>query len=350
MASETIALKLDRISRKGYPTNASIEVTARCNAHCGYCYLQDCSFEDPSIEQLCLAVRKLSDSGMFHLHVTGGEPFLRPDILTLLSFAFDLGIFHCTLFTNGTLLNDEHRNFIVRNRDFFRHIQMSIFSHNPSVNDAYLGVPGAFNEILKNALFLKNNGIRISLAMSILDFNVDTFEESRRFFSDRGLTLLIANFKTIAGPVIEKHVATSTTNSFFKRYFQNLDADILGRLKIQMKEALKIPPQNDVELCHGRWNTVYINTKGDIAPCISFRNFKLGNIYEERSVHDILLAAPDYHSICALHKNDMKKCAACKFFNFCTICLGSIHTEKKSFHDVDEQMCNFAHALFDILD
>jgi radical SAM protein with 4Fe4S-binding SPASM domain len=350
MAAETISEKLDRISRKGYPTNASIEVTARCNARCGYCYLKDCPFEEPSTERLCLAIKKLYESGMFHLHITGGEPFLRPDILTILSFAFDLGIFYCTLFTNGTLLNDEHRSFLVRNRDIFRNIQMSVFSHDRAINDAYFGVPGAFDAILKNALFFKENGLRVSLAMSVLDFNVDTLEETRRFFGDRDLPLVLAYFKTITDPRIEKHVATSTTYSFFKRYLQNLRPDERGTLKLQMKESLESPRQNDAELCYGRWNMVYVNTRGDIAPCLSFRNMALGNIYEERSVHDLLQNAPDYHVICALKKSEMKKCAECKYFNFCTICLGSIHTEKRSFRDVDAQVCDFARALDDIPD
>jgi radical SAM protein with 4Fe4S-binding SPASM domain len=350
MTAETIPEKLDRIARNGYPSSATVEVTARCNARCGYCYLQDCSFKELSTEQLCAAIDKLSKSGVFHLHVSGGEPFLRPDILDVLSFAFDHGIFQCTLFSNGILLNNKHREFIVKNRDFFRDIQMSVFSHVPEINDRFLGVPGAFDAILENALFFKKNGLRVALALSLLDFNIDEMEKTRRFFEERNLPLLIAYFKIITSPHIESFVAASTTMAFFKRYFENLRPEERCKLKQEMKNLLKLPPNHNEELCYGRWNTVFMNAQGDLAPCVSFRNVKFGNIFEQGSVHDILQAAPQYHSICGFKKKDMEKCAACRFFNFCTVCLGSIHTEKGSFCATNTQMCNFANALYDILE
>ena len=112
-------------------------------------------------DQLCTAMDKLSKSGVFHLHITGGEPFFRPDILEILSYAIDHGFFYCTLFSNGILLTEKHLDFLIRNRDFFVEIQMSVFSHIAEKNDAYFGVPGALDAIMKNALFLKENGLRV---------------------------------------------------------------------------------------------------------------------------------------------------------------------------------------------
>ena len=113
MVAETVSEKLDRIARRGYPTTASIEVTAQCNARCEYCYVKDGSFTELSTGRLCAAIDKLSKSGVFHLHLTGGEPFLRPDILTIFSFAIEHGIFHCTLFSNGILLTEKHLDFLI---------------------------------------------------------------------------------------------------------------------------------------------------------------------------------------------------------------------------------------------
>lgn len=350
MAAETISEKLDRISRKGYPTTASVEVTARCNARCAYCYLQGYSFTELSTEQLCAAIDKLSKSGVFHLHITGGEPFLRPDILDILCFAFDHGIFQCTLFSNGILLSDEHRDFLVRHKELFRNIQMSVFSHIPEINDRFFGVPGAFDATMKNALFLRENGFKVALALSLQDFNIDKLEEMRRFFEARDLTLVLAYFKTITDSRIETLVASSTSCSFFKRYLENLRPEELGRLKKEMKESLEGPRRGSGELCPGRWNTVYMNAQGDLAPCVSFRNVTYGNIFEDRSVHDILLASADYHAICAVTKHKVDKCATCKFFDFCTICVGAMHSEKGSFYTTIAQVCNFAHALYAMLD
>src|SRR5271157_1791260 len=131
MAAESVYEKLNRIALNGHPTVASIEVTARCNARCGYCYLKDRPFKELSTGQLCAALEKFSK--------------------------------------NGIILTEKHLDFLIRNREFFIEMQMSVFSHIPAKNDAYFGVPGAFDTIMKNALFLKENGIKVRLAMSIFD-------------------------------------------------------------------------------------------------------------------------------------------------------------------------------------
>ena len=156
---------------------------------------KDRSFNELSTDQLCSALEKFSKSGIIHLHITGGEPFLRSDILDVLSYAIEQSFFYCTLFTNGILLTEKHLDFLIRNRDFFSKIQMSIFSHIAAKNDAYFGVPGALEAIIKNALVLKENGLRLSFAMNILDFNIDEMEKTHKFFENHGFPLSLVILK-----------------------------------------------------------------------------------------------------------------------------------------------------------
>jgi len=216
------------------------------------------------------------------------------------------------------------------------------------INDSYFGVKGALETVVKNALFLQENGLRAIIALTICDFNLETMEETRRFLESRGLSVALAYFKTVTGPRLRRVLAQSNTYDFFKRYLLNLRPEEIERDKQRMKESLAKPPQLDAEMCFGRWNAVFMNAQGDLAPCISFRNVNLGNVLEERSLRDILQQAPDYHSICSIRKRDMKKCVQCKFYNFCIICLGNIHTENNSLCGLDDQMCNYAQALFDL--
>lgn len=350
MAAESVFDKLNRVIRNGYPTVASIEVTSRCNARCGYCYMQDFSFKELSTKQLCLALDKFSKSGIFHLHITGGEPFLRPDILDVLSFAIEQGFFYCSLFTNGLLLTEKHFDFLLKNRDFFIETRMSVFSHMPEKNDAFFGVPGAFDTIMKNALFLKKNGLKVALAMSVFDFNVNELRESRRFFENNDLPLLLSTQKIISGPRTREFVAPSTTYSFFRQYFLNLDPEELDSHKRFMKKTLETPVPEETELCFGRFDYVFMDAQGDLAQCVSFRKMKLGNIFEDKPVRDILQTSPEYHSVCRHKKTDITKCSTCKFFNFCSVCLGVIHSKTGSLDISDTQACNYAQALYDLID
>ena len=116
-----------------------------------------------------------------------------------------------------------------------------------------------------------------------------------------------------------------------------------------MKQSLETPPPRSPSFASAGWTFIFMNAQGDLAPCLSFRKLNLGNIFEDRSVHDILQSSRDYHAVCACKKTDMKKCSACKFFNFCSLCLGVIHTETNSLHTINYQQCNYAHALYDFL-
>ena len=349
MATESIYEKLNRITLKGYPTIASIEVTSLCNAHCNYCYIKDASIKDLTTKQLFTAIDKFSKNGIFHLHITGGEPFLRPDILDILSYAKESNFFYCSIFSNGILLNEKHLDFLIKNQDFFVEIQMSVFSHVPAKNDAYFGVPGAFDAIMKNALLLKKNGLRVTLAMSVFDFNIDGLEESRNFFEFHELPILLATSKIITDQRIKNNVAGSTSYAFFKQYLLSLPPKELNEHKKTMKQAMEMPRSDNAELCFGRFDFIYMDSRGDLAQCLCFRKMKLGNIFEDRSIHDILQNSSDYKAVCAHKKTDIKKCSVCKFYNFCSVCLGTIHSESNSLDSTDDQACNYAQALYDLI-
>jgi radical SAM protein with 4Fe4S-binding SPASM domain len=226
---------------------------------------------------------------------------------------------------------------------------MSIFSHIAAKNDAYFGVPGALDAIMKNALLLKENGLRLSFAMNILDFNIDEMEETRKFFEDHGLPLSFGYFKIITSSQLENTLSGITTYSFYKQYLLSLRPKALEELKVRMSQSLEAPSMENSELCAGRWTSIYMNPQGDLSPCLAFRTLKIGNIFEDRTLHDILQRSPDYHAICGGKKTDFTKCLRCKFHNFCSLCLGEIHTESNSLHEENDQVCNFARALYDLI-
>ena len=105
--------------------SANIEVTHRCNAQCAYCFLHNKAIANElSTEQLCYAIGKLIDSSYLFIAFTGGEPFMRNDILTILKHAIDKNVFKINISTNGTLLSDAHIDFLIKHRAYFAEIQI----------------------------------------------------------------------------------------------------------------------------------------------------------------------------------------------------------------------------------
>ncbi|TFH33417.1 MAG: radical SAM protein, partial [Anaerolineales bacterium] len=65
------------------PRNVDVEITARCNLRCRYCYF----FNNPEVEYRDLPTEKwltffdeLGRSGVMRLTLAGGEPFIREDL------------------------------------------------------------------------------------------------------------------------------------------------------------------------------------------------------------------------------------------------------------------------------
>lgn len=81
-----------------------------CNLRCAHCFLS-CAPDNQAFEFLSLeAVQKRLDAsvplGVREYYFTGGEPFLHPRIVDILSLALSYG--PATVLTNGTLLRTRH--------------------------------------------------------------------------------------------------------------------------------------------------------------------------------------------------------------------------------------------------
>lgn len=90
-----------------------MEVTLKCNLNCMYCY-NVCKNKMPypegelDTEQTKKLIDKaIKESGCTSFTFTGGEPYLRDDIIDLIEFTKDK-VYSMNVITNGTLLNKEN--------------------------------------------------------------------------------------------------------------------------------------------------------------------------------------------------------------------------------------------------
>src|SRR4030095_12543760 len=93
------------------PVGAVYEATMRCNLHCEFCYVLDLlNIEGEGRQELTLdALRKaFPDRAGFQVSLTGGEIFMRKDIMSVLDVFREKGYACGYLTTNGTIIT-EHR-------------------------------------------------------------------------------------------------------------------------------------------------------------------------------------------------------------------------------------------------
>jgi MoaA/NifB/PqqE/SkfB family radical SAM enzyme len=86
----------------GRPFYARFHITLRCNYHCQMCGMKNRSSQSKELglEEIHTVAQHLADIGVRHLVITGGEPFLRPDLPNVVA-AFAAHKFSVRIQTNG---------------------------------------------------------------------------------------------------------------------------------------------------------------------------------------------------------------------------------------------------------
>ncbi len=158
------------------PIKAEWEVVNTCNAKCLTClYWQEKTdsriFSTSEGKNL---IQQLARSGLLNLCFTGGEPFLRKDLVELLSYAKKYGI-TTSVVTNGLLISERRARELVDAK--LDTIYVSIDAAEAGLNDEIRGLKGYFDLALAAIDNLKsmrgNTNPRIFLKATISNKNVD---------------------------------------------------------------------------------------------------------------------------------------------------------------------------------
>ncbi|OOM82029.1 antilisterial bacteriocin subtilosin biosynthesis protein AlbA [Clostridium puniceum] len=93
----------------------SINITRRCNLHCSYCYVYDLINKKNNNMELDLSLEKIKGlvklSSIDGVYLTGGEPFMHPDIREIINFFANAGK-KINIATNGFLIDSEMAEFL----------------------------------------------------------------------------------------------------------------------------------------------------------------------------------------------------------------------------------------------
>ena len=96
------------------PRSLSLEITARCNLRCRYCYF----FDNPAVEYRDLPTDEwlrffdeLGSLGVMKVTLAGGEPFIRKDLPALIE-GIVRNRMRFSFLSNGGLIDDEIAAFI----------------------------------------------------------------------------------------------------------------------------------------------------------------------------------------------------------------------------------------------
>ena len=179
------------------PIGAVYEATMRCNLHCEFCYVIDfLNIEGEWRQEMTLdrLRQAFPDQPGFQVSLTGGEIFMRKDIMSVLDLFREKGYSCGYLTTNGTIINEERAEALadLAAAGFLKHISVSVDGPG-ELHDRARGLKGTFERTcaglrrLQEAARRKHAPLRVSInttvaqeSLEALDAMVDVAERARR--------------------------------------------------------------------------------------------------------------------------------------------------------------------------
>jgi len=170
---------------KGFPLRVMFELTYRCNFQCKHCYVPQRYRKKRELktEGVFSVLNQLKDIGCFYLGFTGGEPFIREDIIEILWYAKRCG-FELIIYTNGSLINGKIVEQLVRLRP--NKVDITIPAISKDAFECISGVSGSRNRVFGAIDLLHKKGVNLGFKTCVLKENEDEIKDIQKFANSLG--------------------------------------------------------------------------------------------------------------------------------------------------------------------
>lgn len=304
-------------------------ITGRCNLRCKHCYRAEGDVEPLSYDDIKKVIEQFVDlldefkrvnqnKKRGHINITGGEPFIRDDIIKILELlgsynrSFTYGVL-----SNGSFINEEMIGVLKATNVSF--VQLSIDGDRKTHD--YLRTQGDYDRVFSTAQTLVDNGIRTYISFTANTKNYKYIpivaKECRKrkinkFWSDRMLP--IGNGEDLEKLVItEKELLTyirslnKAKNPLFTKFTKDNSL-------VSMDRALQFLGDEQVfYTCSAGKNLLTVDEFGNIMPCRRLPlkcgdvfTTTLKEIYFQNEVFDSLRNCPI-----------PKECLSCEYSAIC---------------------------------
>lgn len=173
------------------PTSTELQIISKCNLRCKHCFQDDYQKIMP-LKTIKKDLNILDKAGIFEIELTGGEPFLHPNILEIINFCCKKPSFSLNITTNGTFLNEENISSIL----CFNNIVSFLVSLDGTkdVNDKIRG-KGIFKKVDSALRILKKNNFYTEISFTVNKLNIENVREIIDYARSLRIPLNINLFK-----------------------------------------------------------------------------------------------------------------------------------------------------------
>lgn len=174
-----------------------IYLTDRCNLKCRHCWITPAyinanrnTSSEVDIKYFKKTIIDAKSIGLNCVKLTGGEPFLKDDILDLVDF-LHLHDITIDIETNGTFLNKEIVEKLKENS--VNQVSVSLDGASAEQHELIRGVTGCYQKSLNGLSLLTETGIETQIIMSLYGGNTSDIEKLADIASGMGVGSLKIN-------------------------------------------------------------------------------------------------------------------------------------------------------------
>ncbi|MRG97511.1 pyrroloquinoline quinone biosynthesis protein PqqE [Polyangium spumosum] len=159
------------------PLALLLELSHRCPLRCPYCsnpVKLEPAQDELDTEIWARVIEEAAELSVLHVHFSGGEPAVRPDLEALVRRAAGLGLY-TNLITSGMLL--DRARVVALAEAGLDHVQLSVQDARPALADAIAGFSGAHEHKQNVAGWAREQGMSLTINAVVHALNADGVRE-----------------------------------------------------------------------------------------------------------------------------------------------------------------------------
>lgn len=319
--------------------HVQIEITGCCNMKCKHCRASNEAkkmLTMSQIEKIIKFITKVKDDD-FRLILSGGEPFLHPQIIEIIKLAKEYGIDSIVITTNSSLITDDILNKLDDIKMKFLCIQVSLDSLNEKQHNEFRGFPNAYQKCLDVLDKIQNyDNIYSSIRMTITPSTINEIDKMIDFAIRKKVKIIGIGSVIPFGNA--KDGSMSLTPLQKKEFLT-----ILAKKHIELEEIVDVTSEDPLKFlipdspwnyCNGKTEfddcffggctagvtSINISADGTVTPCAMMEE-KIFNIDNCNNIDEMIFAYCNSNIIKNLFTRKFNgKCGKCKFNRTCGGC------------------------------
>jgi radical SAM protein with 4Fe4S-binding SPASM domain len=282
--SHLVGMKVIEEENKTAPNRMDLSLSYECNNNCPHCYLGMNQSRDLPTSSWKWIIDMLWKIGIPQIVFTGGECTLRKDLPELVKYSkkFITGII-----SNGTNITQELATQLKEAE--LDWIQITLNSHKEKIHDLMQGREGAYKETITGIKNCVKEGIQTAINMTITQKNKNDIKGIIDLADKLGVKIVSSNALINSGRGINKRIEDGISETELKNiivsaneYAKNKGIEFNWFLPTCYKNLNPIELGFGQRCCSACSVNMMIEPNGDIIPCQSWTQSKLGNILRDK--------------------------------------------------------------------